>query len=304
MIFSYIDKREDLLGLCLASHALFAVSRICLYKSLNIIVDFRGRQSPTTAFTESRFAKLHRTLRSQDIACLVTDFRIQWIRHCWGGGSKTGRICKGICNRFDTMLGQVLLSLENLQVFHFCYQCCLHVRQPGHQYLERLSTRQLRQFKICCYSYSLKHIALDIPQLLTSPYLATVTSLSLPPFFKPMEWGILSANDSLPHLKKLVCSDLELIEVLLPRRTITHLRCPIRSVDFNQLHRIIQQNPCSLTHLDIPNPHNRIMDFIAANPSPYQSLKHLAEFNFRENEVRFRFIFILQWLILDLIGPI
>jgi hypothetical protein len=179
MIFSYIDKRADLLGLCLASHALFAVSRICLYKSLNIRVDLRGRQSPKTAFTESRFTKLHRTLRSQDIANLVTDFRIQWIRHCWGSGSKTGRICKGICNRFDTMLGQVLLSLENLQVFHFCYQCCLHVQQPGHQYLERLSTRQLRQFKICCYSYSLMYIALDIPQLLTSPYHVVVAASHL-----------------------------------------------------------------------------------------------------------------------------
>jgi hypothetical protein len=109
-----------------------------------------------------------------------------------------------------------------------------------------------------------------------------------------MEWGILSANDSLTHLKKLVCSDLEIIEVLLLKRTITHLRCPNRIVDFNQLHRIIQQNPYSLTHLDIYNLYNRIVDFIAANPSPYQSLKHLAEFTFGENEVRFQLIFIPQ----------
>jgi hypothetical protein len=279
------------------------VARICLYRTLNIstdligreLPDLTGRQSPKPGFTEARLAKLHRTLRSQDIACLVTNFRIHLTWYGQHRESRMGGIWrrsrKCICNRFDALLGQVLLSLENLQVLHFSCQCCIHVRHPPHQYLERLPTRQLQQFEIYCLCYNRSRSVTDIPRFLTSSCMATVTSLSLPSIFKPMEYDFLSANECLPNLKKLACSNLELIQVLLPKRIITHLCCPsmlIDHIDLNRLHRIIQQTPYSLTHLDIPNPSERIMDSISANPSPYQSLKHLAEFVFGEGKVRFQ----------------
>jgi hypothetical protein len=241
-----------------------------------------GRYLPKVALNEARFAKLHRTLRSQDIACLVTDFRIQLMNH---RRSRNGKRPSCICHGFDALLGQVLLSLENLQVLYFSRPSCWHAKHLQYSYLERLPTRQLQQLQFFCPFHLNENTVIDIPRFLTSPCVATVTSLCLSDDFKPIGCDALSTNNYLPHLKKLICSNLELVQVLLPKRTITHLGCP--NTDFDQLHTIIQQTPCSLTHLDVSDRDYGVANLISMNPNPYQSLKHFAEFVLMESEVRF-----------------
>jgi hypothetical protein len=187
------------------------------------------------------------------------------------------------CDKFDAMLGQMMLSLENLQALYFRCWCC-RTQRARHRYLAELPTKKLQKVTLeCCGTVD---FASNAYQMLTSPCLARITSLCL---FDSNKWGdcdVLSARSSLPNLKILMCSGLKLIEALLPKQAITHLSFQGGTVVFNRLHNIICQTSRSLTYLQVHNTRHTIPYFIAMDSTPYRSLKHLGDLDFGTVQVR------------------
>ena len=226
-------------------------------------------------------AKLYQTIISQGFAHMVTDFRIRFVK------CNYMRIPKIIlqrctCDEFDAMLGQVLLSLQNLQVLHFiCWGC--RAERARHRYLAELPTKNLQKVMFNCVCTS--QLPSNTYQMLASPCMAPVMSLSLFDIGAWKDCDVLSARSSLPHLKKLICYDIELVEAVLPKRTITHLSV-LSAVGFGWLHNIISRISCSLTYLQVLQTGDTILYFIAMDSSPYRSLKHLGSLDFGKVRVR------------------
>jgi hypothetical protein len=223
-------------------------------------------------------AKLYRTIHSRGFAHIVTDFRITF-PGCQDYHWQLNRIWQRCtCDKFDAMLSQVMLSLQNLQALYFRCWCC-QTQRTRHRYLADLPTKQLQKVWFSCSS--MVNFSSDTCQILASPCMARITSLCL--------WGdcdVLSARSSLPHLKNLMSSDITLIGALLPKRTITHLSVLRGTVDFDRLHDIISQTSCSLTYLQVFPMGHTIPYFVAMDSTPYRSLKHLGYLDFNRVPVR------------------
>jgi hypothetical protein len=220
---------------------------------------------------QATHANLYKTIRSRGFAHIVTDFWIVFpgCRYL----SQHNRIWRRCtCDKFDAMLGQVMLSLQNLQALYFYCWCC-RSQHTRHRYLAELPTKKLQKFTIqCC---SMADSSSSASQMLISPCMARITSLCL---FDTDKWGdydVLSARSSLPHLKIFMCSDIKLIEALLPKRTITHLSLLRVKEKFDRLHNIISQTSCSLTYLHVHKWEHARLYFIKMDSTPYRNLKHL-----------------------------
>jgi hypothetical protein len=226
-------------------------------------------------------AKLYRTIRSRGFAHIVTDFRIHF-EPCSHLRQSKRILQRCTCDRFDVMLGQVMLSLQNLQVLHFkCLSC--PTEHSRHRYLTELPTQRLQKAIFRCYCMS--ELLSNTYQMLASPCMAPILSLYLFDVTKPGNCDVLSSKSSLPHLKKLICYDIELVEAVLPKRTITHLSV-LSAVGFGWLHNIISRISCSLTYLQVLQTGDTILYFIAMDSSPYRSLKHLGSLDFGKVRVR------------------
>jgi hypothetical protein len=229
-------------------------------------------------------AKLYKTIRSRGFADIVTDFRITFpgCQH-WPYLWQPNRIWRRCtCDKFDAMLSQVMLSLQNLQALHFYCGCC-RTQRARHRYLAELPTTKLQKVIFKCFNMVCS--SNDAYQILTSPCMAHITSLCL---FDTGKWGdydVLSAGSSLPHLKSLMSSDIQLIEALLPKRTITHLSV-LSTAHFGRLHNIISRTSCSLTYLQVFLTGHTIPYFVAMDSTPYRSLKHLGYLDFNRVPVR------------------
>ena len=187
---------------------------------------------------QAMHAKLYKTIRSRGFADIVTDFRITFpgCQH-WPYLWQPNRIWRRCtCDKFDAMLSQVMLSLQNLQALHFYCGCC-RTQRARHRYLAELPTKKLQKVRFSCSC--MVNFSSDPCQILASPCMAHITSLSIFDIGKWGDFDVLSARSSLPHLKILMCSDIKLIEALLPKRTITHLSFLKTTADFDQLHNII-----------------------------------------------------------------
>jgi hypothetical protein len=224
-------------------------------------------------------AKLYKTIRSRGFAHMVTNFAIGFELCEYPQPKPIWWRCT--CDKFDAMLGQVLLSLQNLQALHFnCSGCC--TRGTSHRYLTKLPTQKLQQFVFQCKCRDQPN---KIHQILISPCMAPVTSLLLLNPYKWQDYDVLSTKDCLPHLKRLMCSDINLVEGLLPKRTITHLSFSSCASDLLRLYHIISRTPRSLTFLQLHNT-GPVMPFLTLDLTPYQSLKHLGELDFSNAPVR------------------
>jgi hypothetical protein len=226
-------------------------------------------------------ARLYKTIRSRGFAHIVTDFRITFPGcHNLSQPNRIWRRCT--CDKFDAMLSQVMLSLQNLQALYFYCQCC-QTQHTRHRYLAELPTQKLQKVRFNCYSMA--NFSSDPYQMLASPCMAHIMSLCLVHTDKWGDCDVLSARSSLPHLKIFMCSDIKLIEALLPKRTITHLSFHTVA-DFDELHNIISRTSCSLTHLQVYNTRHTIPHSIEMDSTPYRSLKHFGYLDFDRVRVR------------------
>jgi hypothetical protein len=231
--------------------------------------------------SEPMHAKLYQTIRSRGFNHIVTNFHIIFKLCRFLQPKRTGWRCT--CDKFDAMLGQVILSLQNLQVLHFGCSGC-DTQGPYHHYLTELPTKKLQKFLFSC---TCRHYFPNKTcQILAAPCMAPITSLCLTDLYKQEDWSVLSTRDCLPHLKKLVCIDIKLIEALLPKRTITHLSFPVQTQDLGRLHDIISQTSCSLAYLQVYNMGHIIPDIILMDSAPYRGLKHLGVLDFINVSVR------------------
>jgi len=233
-------------------------------------------------YLHATHAKLYQTILSQGFAHMVTEFRIRFVKcnYIWIPKRILQRCT---CDEFDAMLGQVLLSLQNLQVLHFiCWGC--RAERARHRYLAELPTKNLQKVMFNCVCTS--QLPSNTYQMLASPCMAPVMSLSLFDIGAWKDCDVLSARSSLPHLKKLICSDIKPIELLFSKQTITHFSFFKNVTDFDPLHNIISRASCSLTYLQVYNLQHTIPGFIAKDSAPYRSLKHLGDLYYGRVVVR------------------
>jgi hypothetical protein len=282
LILSYVEEYRDLYSLCLTCRALQAVAETVLYRSISTVrSSLSGKYAGVVALDQTMHEKLYKTIRSRGFAHMVTNFTI--IFELCGVPQPKPIWWRCTCDKFDAMLGQVLLSLQNLQVLHFsCSGCC--TRGAYHGYLTQLPTQKLQEFAFDCHC---RQQPIKTHQILTSPCMAPVMSLV---FLNPYKWedyDVLSTKGCLPRLKKFMCSDINLVEALLPTRTITHLSCSSRISDLGRLHDIISRTRCSLTYLQVHDFSHIIPYFIRMDSTPYRSLKHLGELDFINVPVRY-----------------
>jgi hypothetical protein len=206
----------------------------------------------------------------------VTDFRIHILCRNYNQRKCIRRkACP--CDEFDAMLGQVMLSLQNLRVLEFiCCGCtALH---PRHRYLTELPAPKLQKLALGCNCMS--ELQINPCQMLTSPCMAPIMSLYLFDVTLWEDYNALSAESSLAHLKKLMCFDIKPIEALFPKQTITHLSFLGPETDLGRLHGIISQTSCPLTYLQVHNTSHTIPYFIAMDPTPYRCLQHLGDLDY------------------------
>jgi len=219
--------------------------------------------------------KLYRSLQIRGLARMVTDFRI-----CFAPCYTHTRSLRCKCNKFDTMLGQVLVSLENLRVLEFKCMCCSVNRnaRPGrHRYLGELKNNQLKRLLLRC-SCSLWPRE-DAARLLTQSSMHRVTSASIG-LFSP----VLEDLNYLPRLERLEIHGMKTIEPLFKKKAITHLLC--KSYHLDIIHHVLGDNSGILLHISVEHLMDALPSFIKANPGLYQNLRHLGTLHFGLSEVR------------------
>jgi hypothetical protein len=218
------------------------------------------------------YKRLFHSLQIPRLAQMVTDFRI-----CFApcNRSRSGHFtCK--CNKFDTMLGQVLVSLENLRVLQFRCMCCpVRDRPRRHRYLEELQNIQLQRLLLRC-SCS-KWPSEDAVRLLTQSCMHSVTSASFTTDNLLLPPAALENSNYLPRLERLECDQMETLETLSNKKAITHLVCKAIPLD---IRHFIRQNQGVLLHLSVENILHTLPSFIEADPSPYQNLRHFGTLYF------------------------
>ena len=131
LILSYIHDYRDLHSLCLTCRAVRKVAETILYQSIRTQGTTRRRYyyPKLPVLDDAMHAKLYKTIRSRGFADIVTDFRITFpgCQH-WPYLWQPNRIWRRCtCDKFDAMLSQVMLSLQNLQTLYFQCRCCVLV---------------------------------------------------------------------------------------------------------------------------------------------------------------------------------
>lgn len=272
---------------------LYYTSRTALYKVINTRTPARRSQSKfrvpgAVILNEASHEKLYQTIEMRGFCEFVTEFRIY--RMPCNGRSQPSRTWfrnKCTCDRFDAMLGQVLLSLVNLRSLNLVCNSCLSSRDR-HHYLKELRTKQLEVLLFYCFCSS--HYISDLVEILNAACMSSIRSLNLPYAFQPTNWSKLATKGCLPNLKKVACGNLSPLHVLCSKATISHLgyNAPISTAgDEDALHEIIKQSSRRLSYLYLRQNSYRVPRFIQMDVTPYLSLRHFGQLHFGAHNVRF-----------------
>lgn len=278
MVMFYVRDEKDLVSICNSSRALYQSARFALYKSINTTLE----EKPTytlpgvVMLNFAQHVKLYQTLRRPGVAHLVTSFQVCIVVQDHSNGSECS------CDPFDSMLGEALQALINLQELYFECHCCKGRKRQRHRYLETLKARKIRQFLFYCYCSPDE--AEYIRKISTAPCFQGVTSLALRSMYgEHPECADVAAKETLPKLKKLMCSYiLPVLESLFAKGTVTHFICYSRcgAKDFDLLHSIVEKHPGVLHHLVISAYRGQRPYFAFKDPAPYLNLRHFGTFIF------------------------
>jgi hypothetical protein len=129
------------------------------------------------------------------------------------------------CSKLDTLLGQALKSLVNLQVLHINCACCRVLSDvfSRHTYLEKLRTTELRElsFQCRCLPYDQEPY-----RALTAPYMSSIKTLRWELFWKrdfdPPYRAFLKTHRCLSQISRLLCDDYELVSPVINRGVLFH----------------------------------------------------------------------------------
>lgn len=278
----YVRDERDLVSICKSARALYQSARVALYKSINTRLEgnWSSGHPGVTTLNFARHAMLYQTLRRSEVAHLVTDFRI-----CIASKHIVERECS--CDSFDSMLGEALLALENIEVMYFQCHCCERREGQRHQYLETLKTQKIQQLSFYCTCSRDK--AEQTRRLLTAPCFQNVTSLALGSLYgRHLECADLAAKETLPKLKKLMCSNITpMLGSLFAKETVTHFVCDfaIHTSSSDLLHSIVEKHPGVLHHLVMTNEMDSNPYLAFRDPTPYSNLRHFGKFIFQLDTV-------------------
>jgi hypothetical protein len=218
---------------------------------------------------------LCRSLQIKHISNTVTEFRFEF-RSCGGAiksrwGFKPSPIPPCLCDKMDSLLGQALTSLVNLQVLHLNCMCCINrptKKSTRHAFLGTLPKNRLQSLWLRCWC-----VPSDIlGQLLATPGVQGVTVLRWESYsVRPVQSILASDRPDLPDLSKLMCNDVALFSPLISRGTLTHLIC---DADDKDLHNLISRNHGHLVHLRVPILQD-ILIGMQRHQAPYRNISHL-----------------------------
>lgn len=272
MILFYVEDVHDIFSLALTSCHLYKVSWAILYKSISTRLDIAGRKFPgMTTLSGSNHIKLYNTLLEPRIATLVTDFQVH-IAAC----PKLGFRGACSCDSFDLLLGQALVSLENLRALRFTCRCC-RTENLRHTYLAELKTTKLQEFELYCDCKTWSRD--NMSNFLAAGCMKSVTSLSILDSNHIWDFEAIRGVDCLPRLKKIQCMDRSLLDSLLKKRTVTHLTCDQPGWDESRLLKSLEQT--SLTHFNIANSTECYPAFLSTSLETFSNLRYIGRLHFR-----------------------
>ena len=272
LIVSFVEE-EDLPSLCQTSKLFHILSSISLYRTIDINYGHslaRNRLGPPDL---QKPKILSHMMQNKTLSALVTEFRVEF-RWCFStyssDGPKPSATC--ICDRLDILLGQILPALVNLQTLHFICRCSSpspwgYIR-THHSYLKHMTTTNLKYFRFQCHCTP----RTDTQWILFAPCMQSITTLRWESCHGEGETNqIQDGYESLPHLTRLMCINVQMSAFMISKGTLTHLICDDPS---SQPHDLLAKNAASLVHLSIPS----ISSSMGNNTTPYRNLQHLGRF--------------------------
>lgn len=169
LILSLVEDVETLLTLYRTSGTLRFLS-LPFFKSMDLDSDLTHR-SPF------QWVTLYKSLRASPISGIITKFHAKiWKSHsgCWH------RVPCTACDTLDDIVGELLLSMVNLESLYINCSLCREKANDRHQYLDNLVAPKLQAFAFDC-SHCFKNARGWQYKILALPWLSTIQSLSCRP---------------------------------------------------------------------------------------------------------------------------
>jgi len=249
-IATFVEERRDLCTLCLVSKTFRDICVPLLYRRVHI-GGWRQYRAET-------YFGIYQALQRPSIACVVVvlhiklDYRLCEIQDPIQipKGHKSPRPRRCTCMSHDSLLGDAIPSLQNLQILTIL--CTLCSQSHGHEYLFKLDLPALRQFTLHCYESAGFGKDTDSRSVLQAPFMSRITVLSLEceqtkrrSRWNSLDEQLLRETNTLSHLDTIVHNGSPFFDCLLSHRRIRRLCFPDREIG----PYAIRKSPNRLTHL-------------------------------------------------------
>ena len=279
-IVSFIEHKRDLATLCLVSKTFRDICMPLLYRHVHI---------GTWQYQVETYSGIYKVLQWPSIirVVVVLSVSLDNIRLCgrWNPNMHRFLLLRNrqcTCMSHDSSLGEVILSLRNLQTLSItCRLCRL---SHGHEYLFKLNSPAPRQFKLHCYESTAFGKDTDSRSILLAPFMSQLAALSLDceQTWRRSRWNRALSNEplfqeakGLSHLDTLVHNGSPFFDFLLSHCRIRRLYF-IGSEALPAPMRAIRRSPGRLTHLFSPNLMYWLRLAMKGGIEPYIHLRFIA----------------------------
>lgn len=272
-IISFVEQKRDLVTLCRVSKTFRDICMPLLYRHLHIKTGKRHLET---------HSGIYKALQSPSITHVVVVLSVELDKNLLCRTKKPDidglpSLHPCTCTRYDSSLGDIILSLQNLR--NLTIRCTLCSQSHGHEYLFKLNSPALRKFAFHCYGSAGFGKDTDGRSVLLAPFMSQLIALSLAceQAGRDSRWNealqLLQEANGLAHLDTLVHNGSPLFDFLLSHCRVRRLS--LSGGGTEEAMATIRRSPGGLTHLFSPSMIYWLPPAIKHGIGPYIHLKFI-----------------------------